>query len=66
MLPTQKHRFDVLGVLLSGIGMFMVVFALQEGQSHHWAPWIWGTLAGGVGFMAAFSSLAVGQPPTSR
>jgi EmrB/QacA subfamily drug resistance transporter len=54
VLPTQKHRFDVLGVLFSGIGMFMIVFALQEGQSHHWAPWIWGTLAGGVGFIAAF------------
>ena len=39
---------------LSGIGMFMIVFALQEGQSHDWAPWIWGTLAGGIGFMAAF------------
>ena len=34
--------------------MFLIVFALQEGQSHHWAPWIWGTLAGGIGFMAAF------------
>jgi EmrB/QacA subfamily drug resistance transporter len=54
VLPTQKHGFDVLGVLLSGIGMFMIVFALQEGQSHHWAPWIWGTLAGGIGFIAAF------------
>jgi len=54
VLPTQKHRFDLLGVLLSGIGMFMIVFALQEGQSHHWAPWIWGTLAAGVGFVAAF------------
>ncbi len=53
-LPTEKHRFDLLGVALSGIGMFMIVFALQEGQSHNWAPWIWGTLAGGVGFMAAF------------
>ena len=53
-LPTEKHGFDLIGVLLSGIGMFMVVFALQEGQSHHWAPWVWGTLAGGVGFMAAF------------
>ncbi len=53
-LPTEKHGFDLLGVLLSGVGMFMVVFALQEGQSHDWAPWIWGTLAGGVGFMAAF------------
>ncbi len=54
VLPNQKHRFDLLGVLLSGIGMFMIVFALQEGQSHHWAPWIWGTLAGGIGFVAAF------------
>ena len=54
VLPTQKQPFDLLGVLLSGIGMFLIVFALQEGQSHHWAPWIWGTLAGGIGFMAAF------------
>jgi EmrB/QacA subfamily drug resistance transporter len=53
-LPTQKHGFDVLGVLLSGVGMFLIVFALQEGQSHDWAPWIWGTLAGGIGFVAAF------------
>ena len=54
VLPTQKHGFDLLGVVLSGIGMFMIVFALQEGQSHSWAPWIWGTLAGGIGFIAAF------------
>jgi EmrB/QacA subfamily drug resistance transporter len=54
VLPTSTHKFDLLGVLLSGIGMFMIVFALQEGQSHDWAPWIWGTIAGGIGFMAAF------------
>ncbi len=53
-LPTEKHGFDLIGVVLSGVGMFMVVFALQEGQSHHWEPWVWGTLAGGIGFMAAF------------
>jgi EmrB/QacA subfamily drug resistance transporter len=53
-LPTDKPRFDLLGVLLSGVGMFLIVFALQEGQSHDWAPWIWGTIAGGIGFMAAF------------
>ena len=41
-LPTQKHGFDLLGVVLSGVGMFLIVFALQEGQSHDWAPWIWG------------------------
>ncbi|HTI74337.1 MAG TPA: MFS transporter [Mycobacterium sp.] len=54
VLPTSMQRFDVIGVVLSGIGMFMIVFALQEGQSHDWAPWIWGTLAGGIGVMAAF------------
>ncbi|HET6732086.1 MAG TPA: MFS transporter [Mycobacterium sp.] len=53
-LPTEKPRFDLAGVLLSGIGMFMIVFALQEGQAHDWAPWIWGTIAGGIGFVAAF------------
>jgi EmrB/QacA subfamily drug resistance transporter len=54
VLPTEKRGFDLIGVVLSGVGMFMVVFALQEGQSHDWAPWIWGTLAGGIGVMAAF------------
>lgn len=53
-LDTQKQRFDLLGMALSGIGMFMIVFALQEGQSHNWAPWVWGTIAGGIGLMAAF------------
>jgi hypothetical protein len=40
--------------VLSGVGMFLIVFALQEGQSHDWAPWIWGTITGGIGFLAAF------------
>ncbi|MFZ0834511.1 MAG: MFS transporter [Mycobacterium sp.] len=54
VLPTHRHRFDVLGVLLSGIAMFSIVFGLQEGQSHHWSPWIWGTIAGGVVVMGVF------------
>ena len=53
-LPTEKHGFDVLGVVLSGVGMFLVVFALQEGQSHDWAPWIWGMVAAGAAFVAGF------------
>ncbi|MBV8928564.1 MAG: MFS transporter, partial [Mycobacteriaceae bacterium] len=43
-----------IGVLLSGAGMFLVVFGLQEGQSQDWAPWIWGTIACGIGLTAAF------------
>jgi len=53
-LPTDKRHFDLPGVVLSGAGMFLVVYALQEGQSHGWAPWVWGTMAGGIGFTAAF------------
>ncbi|MED5816051.1 DHA2 family efflux MFS transporter permease subunit [Mycolicibacterium sp. 050232] len=54
VLPTQSHRFDVLGVVLSGIGMFLIVFALQEGQSRDWAPWVWATGAVGIAVMVAF------------
>ena len=54
VLPTHKHRFDLVGVGLSGVAMFLIVFALQEGQSGGWAPWIWAVLVAGVGFMTAF------------
>ncbi|HEY2087616.1 MAG TPA: MFS transporter [Mycobacterium sp.] len=53
-LPTQRHRFDLIGVGLSGVGMFLIVFSLQEGQSNNWAPWIWAVLVAGIGFMTAF------------
>lgn len=53
-LPTQSHRFDLLGVALSGIGMFLIVFALQEGQTHDWALWVWAMVVAGIGFMAGF------------
>ena len=61
-LPTEKHRFDLLGVVLSGVGMFLIVFALQEGQSHDWAPWIWGTMARRHRLHGRVRLLAVGQP----
>ncbi len=53
-LPTNNHRFDLIGVGLSGVGMFLIVFSLQEGQSNNWAPWIWAVLVAGIGFMTAF------------
>jgi EmrB/QacA subfamily drug resistance transporter len=54
VLPTNKHHFDWLGVLLSGVAMFLVVFALQEGQTHDWALWIWAMIAGGIVMFAVF------------
>lgn len=53
-LPTHPHRFDVIGVVLSGVGLFGIVFGLQEGQTYHWQPWIWAVIAGGAAFLAAF------------
>ena len=42
-LPTHVRRFDLLGVVLSAVGMFLLVFGIQEGQSYDW-----GTIAGPV------------------
>ena len=53
-LSTERHGFDVLGVLLSGVGLFLIVFGLQEGQSHDWAWWIWAMVAAGLAFMVGF------------
>lgn len=65
-LQTQRNQpLDVPGVVLSGVGMFLIVFALQEGQSHDWAPWIWATIVAGIAVMAAFvywQSINTGQP----
>ncbi len=43
-LPTSAHRFDWLGVILSAVGMFLVVFGIQEGQSYDWGT-IWGPVS---------------------
>jgi MFS family permease len=52
VLPVNRHRFDVVGTALSGIALFLIVFALQEAQSHDWAPWIWAMIAAGLAMMA--------------
>ncbi len=54
VLETHRNRLDIPGVLLSGIGLFLIVFGLQEGQAHHWQPWIWAMIATGVVVMAVF------------
>jgi EmrB/QacA subfamily drug resistance transporter len=65
VLPTHRHRFDLVGVGLSGLAMFLIVFALQEGQSDGWAPWIWAVFVAGIGFMTAFGywqSISTNEP----
>jgi EmrB/QacA subfamily drug resistance transporter len=65
VLPTHKHRFDLVGVALSGLAMFLIVFALQQGQAGGWAPWIWAVFVAGVGFMTGFvywQSISTDEP----
>jgi MFS family permease len=40
-LPTHSHSFDWVGVGLSAVAMFCLVFGIQEGQNYDW-----GTIAG--------------------
>lgn len=64
-LPTQSKRIDLLGVALSAVGLFLIVFGLQEGQAHDWAPWIWAAIGVGVAVMAVFvmwQSVTRGEP----
>ena len=35
-LPAQARGFDLLGVALSAVGMFCLVFGIQEGSTYHW------------------------------
>ena len=51
-LETNRHRFDLLGVVLSGIGLFCAVFGIQEGQTYGWGrinEWVSVPLLIGVG-----------------
>ena len=58
-LPTNAHRFDWIGVLLSAAGMFLLVFGLQEGESFAWGViWgpftVWGLIVAGAVILALF------------
>lgn len=50
------HRLDVPGIALSTAALFPLVFALVEGQSFAWAPWIWALLAGGGALLIVFAA----------
>ncbi|RFZ48473.1 Multidrug resistance protein stp [Mycobacterium marinum] len=54
-LPTHQHHFDLLGVALSGITLFLIVFALQESYANGWALWIWAMIAAGVVALTVFA-----------
>jgi len=58
-LPTHVRRFDLLGVLLSAVGMFLLVFGIQEGQTFDWGTIagpisVWSLIVAGVIVLALF------------
>ncbi|MFF7291257.1 DHA2 family efflux MFS transporter permease subunit [Microbacterium sp. NPDC008134] len=58
-LKTHPHRFDILGVVLSAVAIFLVVFGLQEGEKYDWGViWgpitVWGMIIAGIVVLAIF------------
>ena len=55
----RSHRLDIPGALLSGVGLFLIVFGVQEGQTFGWSTVIGpvtipAVIATGVAVMIAF------------
>ena len=62
----KKHSFDWLGVVLSAIGLFLLVFGIQEGATYDWgtitdsfmgtgiAVSVWGLIIAGIMVLALF------------
>lgn len=54
VLPTYKHRFDTMGVLLSGLGVLLLVAGIQEGEQRGWDPLIWTLIGSGSAVLLVF------------
>jgi EmrB/QacA subfamily drug resistance transporter len=57
--PRHSHRFDVLGIALSSLGLLALVFGLQNGQQYEWGEVFGGItvteiIAAGVILLGAF------------
>ena len=62
----KKHSFDWLGVVLSAVGLFLLVFGIQEGATYDWgtitdsfmgtgiAVSVWGLIIAGILVLALF------------
>ncbi|WP_316316722.1 MFS transporter, partial [Clavibacter michiganensis] len=55
----RGHRFDYLGIVLSAVGMFLLVFGIQEGETYDWGTItgpisVWSLIITGIVVLAAF------------
>ncbi|AOW92154.1 multidrug MFS transporter [Rhodococcus sp. WMMA185] len=51
---TRLRRFDLFGVVLSAVGMFLLIFGLQEGHTYDWSAAVWLTIIAGLVTMGFF------------
>ncbi|MEV6410762.1 DHA2 family efflux MFS transporter permease subunit [Kribbella sp. NPDC051718] len=69
-LPTHDHKFDLAGVALSSIGLFCLVFGIQEGQKYDWGQIsgpisVWGLIIVGllvIGIFLFWQAKNKGEP----
>ncbi|NLE82227.1 MAG: MFS transporter [Rhodococcus sp.] len=53
-LPTNSHKFDIPGVILSAAGMFFLVFGIQEGSTYDWSGLVLASIAAGLVILGVF------------
>jgi EmrB/QacA subfamily drug resistance transporter len=58
-LETHPHKFDILGVVLSAVALFLIVFGLQEGEHYDWGTIrgpisVWSLIIAGVIVLGVF------------
>ncbi|MEV1294611.1 DHA2 family efflux MFS transporter permease subunit [Pseudonocardia sp. NPDC049635] len=58
-LQTSSRRFDLVGVVLSATGVFLLVFGIQEGQRYDWGPIVgpvpvWTLIVAGAAVLVVF------------
>ncbi|WP_433675160.1 DHA2 family efflux MFS transporter permease subunit [Microbacterium gorillae] len=53
-LERHAHSFDIPGVIVSGVGLFLLVFGLQEGEKMSWDGWVWAMILVGVALLVVF------------
>ncbi|AWH92319.1 DHA2 family efflux MFS transporter permease subunit [Dietzia lutea] len=54
VLETRTRSYDVPGIVLSAIGMFLLVFGIQQGESHGWGGTTAALIVAGVVGLAMF------------
>lgn len=58
-LSTHPHKFDIPGVVLSAVGLFLLVFGIQEGETYNWGTiagpiTVWGLIIAGIAVLVVF------------